>query len=119
MSGEQPAYYTPEQLAALWQCHRTTVRRLCERGALRSFRIGDLWRIPAEAVAEYEQRTMTGPKPEPKPEPTRARRQHEDAPEYVAVVPGVVPWRSETVDAASPAAGRTRGAGRKTARSSR
>lgn len=118
--GERPAYYTPEQLAALWQCDRTTVRRLCQRGKLRTFRIGDLWRIPAEAVAEFEARTMTGPEPEPKPEPMRpSRRQHEQAPEYVAVVPGVVPWRPEVVDAASPAAGRTRGADKRTARTSR
>lgn len=112
--GERPAYYTPEQLAALWQCDRTTVRRRCASGEIRAFRIGDLWRIPAEAVAEFEARTMTGPEPKPEPTPVR-RQQHEQASEYVAVVPGVVPWRSEVVDAASPAAGRGRTTGTKRA----
>ena len=111
------AYYTPEELADLWKCDRTTVRRRCASGELRAFRIGDLWRIPSEAVAEFEQRTMTGREPEPKPEPTRVRRQpHEQAPEYVAVVPGVVPWRTEIVDAASPAAGRGRATGKRAGR---
>lgn len=50
---------TPEQVAAYWGCSANHVRRLIHRGELRAFRLGDrLFRIPRDAIGEYEQRQM-------------------------------------------------------------
>ena len=48
---------TPDQVAAIWGCSPNHVRNLIHRGELRAFRLGKrLFRIPAEALEEYEQR---------------------------------------------------------------
>ncbi|MFD0909918.1 excisionase family DNA-binding protein [Ruegeria arenilitoris] len=47
--------YTPESLAKRWDCSAETVRQLCKSGRLSSFRIGRLFRIPSQAVEEFEQ----------------------------------------------------------------
>jgi len=51
--------YTPEMLADRWGCSSETVRTLIKRGELRGFRVGKLFRIPAQAVEEYECQTST------------------------------------------------------------
>ena len=51
--------YTCEQVADLWGCSPNHVRNLIHRGELRAFRLGArLIRIPADAIAEYEQCQM-------------------------------------------------------------
>lgn len=106
--------YTPEQLAAFWQCSPRTVRDLIKRGELAAIKCGDLIRIPADAVADYEAAHAIGAKPTPKPQtkptPIRVAPAVEEA-GYVAIVPGEVPWRSSIV--ASPATGRARSAGKR------
>ncbi|WP_127045186.1 helix-turn-helix domain-containing protein [Pseudorhodobacter sp. E13] len=47
--------YTPDTLAARWQCSAETVRNLIKQGKLEGFRLGRMFRIPAQAVEEYEQ----------------------------------------------------------------
>src|SRR5262245_19610049 len=48
--------YTPEALAAEWQCSARHIRNLINKGELRGFRLGGkLLRIPVEAAREYEQ----------------------------------------------------------------
>ncbi|MGR1583314.1 helix-turn-helix domain-containing protein [Thalassobius sp. S69A] len=49
--------FTPETLAATWGCSAETVRNLCRSGTLKHFRLGRLYRIPANAVEEYECQT--------------------------------------------------------------
>ncbi|WP_413777641.1 helix-turn-helix domain-containing protein [Thalassovita sp.] len=49
--------FTPETLAAAWGCSAETVRNLCRSGTLKHFRLGRLYRIPANAVEEYECQT--------------------------------------------------------------
>jgi excisionase family DNA binding protein len=47
----------PSDLAKHWGCSENHVRNLIKRGDLRAFRLGlRLWRIPTDAVTEYEQR---------------------------------------------------------------
>lgn len=52
MNGGRP--YTLDGLAERWECSGTHIRRLCVAGKLRHFRIGSLYRIPVDAVTEYE-----------------------------------------------------------------
>ncbi len=52
MNGGRP--YTLDGLAERWECSGTHIRRLCVAGKLRHFRIGSLYRIPIDAVTEYE-----------------------------------------------------------------
>lgn len=52
------AAYTPATLAARWGCSDTLVYDLLNSGVLRGFRLGKLWRIPSEAVEEYESRPV-------------------------------------------------------------
>lgn len=49
-----PRPFTPEILAARWQCSAETVRQMVKRGELRGFRVGRMIRIPADAVEEME-----------------------------------------------------------------
>ncbi|WP_416376432.1 helix-turn-helix domain-containing protein [Thalassovita sp.] len=49
--------FTPETLADTWGCSAETVRNLCRSGTLKHFRLGRLYRIPANAVEEYECQT--------------------------------------------------------------
>jgi excisionase family DNA binding protein len=48
--------FTPDQVAAHWGCSANHVRKLIHSGELRAFRLGErLFRIPAEAVLEFEE----------------------------------------------------------------
>jgi excisionase family DNA binding protein len=46
-------HYTPKDLAQIFKCHEETVRRMCDRGDLKSVRWGTTRRIPESAVHEY------------------------------------------------------------------
>jgi len=46
--------YSPETLADRWACSSETVRQMCRRGELASFRLGKLIRIPATEVERVE-----------------------------------------------------------------
>src|SRR6185437_9014082 len=46
--------YSSEELAEHWGCSAQHIRDLVRSGALRSFRVGRLIRIPAIAVDEFE-----------------------------------------------------------------
>lgn len=46
--------YTLDGLGERWECSGSHVRRLCASGKLRHFRIGSLYRIPVDAVLEFE-----------------------------------------------------------------
>ena len=49
--------FDPESLADRWGVSATSVRNLCRDGSLQHFRVGRLYRIPAQAVEEYECQT--------------------------------------------------------------
>lgn len=46
--------YSPAGLAERWQCSAQLVRNMLERGDLKGFRHGKMWRIPAAEVARFE-----------------------------------------------------------------
>jgi excisionase family DNA binding protein len=52
LNGGRP--YTLDSLAERWECTGAHVRRLCGAGKLRHFKIGNLYRIPVDAVLEFE-----------------------------------------------------------------
>ncbi|WP_370315958.1 helix-turn-helix domain-containing protein [Roseivivax marinus] len=56
VTGRKP--YTPDSLAERWRVSAETVRQLCRRGVLAHFRVGRMYRIPADAVDEYEARKV-------------------------------------------------------------
>ena len=47
--------YSPETLAERWGCSANHIRGLIRDGQLRAFRVGTLYRIPADVVDRYEQ----------------------------------------------------------------
>ncbi|TDK51718.1 hypothetical protein E1832_02660 [Antarcticimicrobium luteum] len=54
---DTPRPFTPDSLAARWDCSAETVRQLVHRRELRGFRVGRMIRIPADAAEEYECQT--------------------------------------------------------------
>jgi excisionase family DNA binding protein len=54
-----PKRLTPKELAEIWDCSARTVNRLCKSGKLRAVPLGNLFRIPPDAVLEYEERYGT------------------------------------------------------------
>lgn len=56
-AGAKP--YTPETLAARWDCSAEKVRLMCHAEEIGSFRLGKLIRIPAAEVDRYECQTTT------------------------------------------------------------
>ncbi|TWI32785.1 helix-turn-helix domain-containing protein [Paracoccus sulfuroxidans] len=46
--------YTPAGLAEHWGCSDEKIRQMCNAGTLRYFKIGKHYRIPVDAVEEYE-----------------------------------------------------------------
>lgn len=46
--------YTPATLAKRWECSTALVYDLLNAGTLSGFRLGKLWRIPADVVDDYE-----------------------------------------------------------------
>ena len=49
-----PRPFTVPALAVRWECSEGLIRKMIERGQLRSFRIGVLIRIPADEVERIE-----------------------------------------------------------------
>ena len=49
-----PRPFTVPGLAARWECSEGLIRKMIERGQLRSFRIGVLIRVPADEVERIE-----------------------------------------------------------------
>lgn len=125
------AFLTPREVAERWGCHPNHVGRLCASGQLRAMKLGRRgWRIIPEALAEYEARQTTAPEADDL-KAARVARSISKAlgvstaldlgadVEYDPVFSGPVPWRSEVIDAASPAAGRGRSPKTKKAASQR
>jgi excisionase family DNA binding protein len=54
-----PKRLTPKELAEIWGVSARTVNRLCKAGKLRAVPLGNLFRIPPDAVLEYEERYGT------------------------------------------------------------
>ncbi|WP_082024675.1 excisionase family DNA-binding protein [Mameliella alba] len=52
---QRPRPFTPDTLAERWACSAETVRQMVKRGELPGFRVGRLFRIPVNAVEEYEE----------------------------------------------------------------
>ena len=46
--------FTPQELAERWGCCSNTVRNAIMEGRLRAFRVGRLFRIPHDAVFDFE-----------------------------------------------------------------
>lgn len=89
---------SPDDVARAWGVSAGHIRRLCQRGELAAMKTGTgpraVWRIRPEAVAEFE--AAHANQPEARPElATVAWADARTDPLYTAVVPGVVPWRSE------------------------
>lgn len=56
---------TPEQVAEHWGCSAQHVRNLIKRGELRTWRLGArMFRVPADAVAEFEAKNTLAPNDE-------------------------------------------------------
>lgn len=53
-------YYTPQELADLWRCHRELVYDLLRSGRLKGFKLGRDWRISEEARLAYEKAPENG-----------------------------------------------------------
>jgi excisionase family DNA binding protein len=51
--------FTVPTLAGRWECSEGLIRKMIERGELRSFRIGALIRIPADEVERIECQSLT------------------------------------------------------------
>ena len=64
--------YTPDTLAARWECSAETIRQMVHRGELPAFRVGRMLRIPASAVEERETRGLA---PTLCPDTPRTRRE--------------------------------------------
>ena len=54
MSADDNIAFTPDALAARWQCSPQHLRDLVKREKLRCFRVGRLYRIPYDVVIEFE-----------------------------------------------------------------
>jgi len=51
--------FTVPTLADRWECSEGLIRKMIERGELRSFRIGALIRVPADEVERIECQSLT------------------------------------------------------------
>lgn len=49
-----PEVFTPDTLAAHWQCSRDVIYDMLRRRQIAAFKVGKGWRISAEAVMRYE-----------------------------------------------------------------
>jgi excisionase family DNA binding protein len=53
-------HLSPLQVATHWNVSEALVRKLCRCGSLVAHRVGPKWRIPPEAMAEYEREQRVG-----------------------------------------------------------
>lgn len=56
MSDPEPLLYSPEQAAAMLGIGRSYLFELIARGEIESFKIGQLRKIPADAITAYVER---------------------------------------------------------------
>lgn len=80
-----------------------TVRAEIERGNLRGFRVGRLWRVDSQALAEYRGRPVdTAPA-----RPSRVVMTARSAPRPASTIPAehVLPWRRRRLAAVSDTGG--------------
>lgn len=54
-----PTYWTVEEVAERWRVSKMTVYRLCQSGKLTHARLGGSYRIPDDALKEYESSATT------------------------------------------------------------
>lgn len=52
---EELKVMTSQQVADRWCVREDYIRRLLREGELEGFRVGQTWRIPESAVADYEE----------------------------------------------------------------
>jgi hypothetical protein len=50
--------YSPELLAERWQVSPRSIERICKLAQLRCLKVGRAYRIPADAVTEYEAKPL-------------------------------------------------------------
>lgn len=53
MTMTTPKAYTVEEVAEILKVHTRTVYRMLERGELRGFQVGRLWRIPQDSLETF------------------------------------------------------------------
>ena len=101
--------FTVASLAREWECSQGVIRKLVASGALRSFRVGALIRIPADEVERFECQNIasndsetdgqssgeTGPESDtetllPRPIGLERRRRHASGGALGTLLPG--PW---------------------------
>ena len=46
--------FSPESLADRWECSAESIRQQCRQGRIKHFRLGRLYRIPAQIVEDIE-----------------------------------------------------------------
>lgn len=55
-------YYTPEDVAKALKINDATVRRYLREGALRGYKLGDVWRISQDDLNEFLDKRANKPK---------------------------------------------------------
>src|SRR5690606_20002218 len=70
--------FTVPTLAARWECSEGLIRKMIERGELRSFRIGVLIRIPADEVTRIECQSLTASNDCEAPLPSSGKTEESD-----------------------------------------
>lgn len=48
-----PLIVDPPYVAWLLGCSRENVRKMCQSGKIKAFKVGDMWRIKKESIVEY------------------------------------------------------------------
>lgn len=63
MTTISPIVYTTDEVAQLLKLDIKTVRRKCQYGEIKCFKIGNRWRITYEALREFVEQGSTGTSP--------------------------------------------------------
>lgn len=50
----QTEIYTVDEIAQRWRCSVDVVYDMLRRKQLRGFKVGNIWRVPARAVTQFE-----------------------------------------------------------------
>lgn len=71
--------YTPDELAEAWKVAPKTIREMCGRGELRSFRIGRAIRISQDSVDDYmrDHQSVAKLQEPPAPRPRKRRQKYQ------------------------------------------
>ena len=62
---QTPIFYTPEQVAKIFQVHVQTVASLIKEGHLTGTKVGRQWRITQEGLDEFTKRRTLKAKKQP------------------------------------------------------